>query len=64
VFLKVRARDPEDLARLLREEIGSVPSVIHTRSTIALFTEKEHGSLPVLEQERDEPVEKPRMRAG
>jgi Lrp/AsnC family leucine-responsive transcriptional regulator len=38
---KVRARDPEDLGRLLRERFGSIPSVRSTRSTIVLGTLKD-----------------------
>jgi len=44
---KVRARDPEDLARILRERFGSIPQVRSTRSTIVLSTLKETALLPV-----------------
>jgi Lrp/AsnC family leucine-responsive transcriptional regulator len=46
-LVKVRARDPEDLARVLRERIGAIPTVRSTRSTIALGTLKESGQLDV-----------------
>jgi len=44
---KVRARDPEDLARILRERFGAIPQVRSTRSTIALGTLKESARLAV-----------------
>ncbi|MGB7068164.1 MAG: Lrp/AsnC family transcriptional regulator, partial [Pyrinomonadaceae bacterium] len=37
-LLKVRAKDPEDLAVLLREKLKSIPSVITTRTTVVLQT--------------------------
>lgn len=44
---KVRARDPEDLARILRERFGAIPELRSTRSTIVLSTLKESALLPV-----------------
>ena len=44
---KVRARDPEDLSRILRERFGSIPHLRSTRSTIVLDTLKESAVLPV-----------------
>lgn len=49
-LIKVRVRDPEDLARLLREEIGPVKSITSTRSTIVLETIKETSQLPLEER--------------
>lgn len=40
-LVKVRAADTHDLSRLLRERIGSIPSVRSTRTTIVLETVKE-----------------------
>lgn len=47
-LVKIRAADPKDLGELLREQIGSVPSVLSTRTTIVLETVKESGRLPLL----------------
>lgn len=46
-LLKVRATDPEDLARLLREKLKSIPSVVTTRTTVVLQTVKETSELPL-----------------
>ena len=46
-LLKVRAADPEDLARLLREKLKSIPTVVTTRTTVVLQTVKETTSLPL-----------------
>lgn len=46
-LLKLRARDPEDLARILRDRVGKVKSVTGTRTTIALETLKETTRLPL-----------------
>ena len=46
-LLKVRAADPEDLARLLREKLKSIPSVVTTRTTVVLQTVKETTALPL-----------------
>ncbi len=62
-LLKVRARDPEDLAAILREQIGPIPSVTHTRTTIALMTIKENGALPVV-VEAEAKVMETKKRAG
>lgn len=42
---KVRARDPEDLGRILKERFGTIPQVRSTRSTIVLGTLKESARL-------------------
>ncbi len=46
-LLKVRARDPEDLAVLLREKLKSIQTVISTRTTVVLQTVKETTALPL-----------------
>lgn len=47
-ILTVRARDPKDLQRLLREKIGRISEVASTRTTIVLETVKETLRLPLL----------------
>jgi Lrp/AsnC family leucine-responsive transcriptional regulator len=44
---KVRCADTDDLARLLRDRFGTIPTVRSTRTTIALGTLKETGRLPI-----------------
>jgi Lrp/AsnC family leucine-responsive transcriptional regulator len=63
-LLKVRARDPEDLANILREQIKPIPSVTHTRTTIVLLTVKESGALPVAMEPETRVVEVTKQRAG
>jgi Lrp/AsnC family transcriptional regulator, leucine-responsive regulatory protein len=46
-LVKVRAADPEQLGRLLRERFGAIPTVRSTRTTIVLETVKEDPRLPV-----------------
>lgn len=46
-LLKVRATDPEDLARLLREKLKAIPTVVTTRTTVVLQTIKETTALPL-----------------
>jgi Lrp/AsnC family transcriptional regulator, leucine-responsive regulatory protein len=46
-LVKVRAADPEQLGRLLRERFGAIASVRSTRTTIVLETVKEDPRLPV-----------------
>jgi Lrp/AsnC family leucine-responsive transcriptional regulator len=46
-ILKVRARHPKDLQRLLRERIGRIPEVASTKTTIVLETVKETLRLPL-----------------
>ncbi len=46
-LVKVRARDPEDLHRILRDRFGSIRDVRSTRTTIVLTTLKESAVLPV-----------------
>lgn len=51
-LLKVRATDTDDLGRLLRTEIGVMPGVTSTRTTIVLGTLKESTRIPVPEEEK------------
>ena len=46
-LLKVRAKSPEDLARLLRERLRNVPNIASTKTTIVLQTIKETTALPI-----------------
>ena len=46
-LIKVRARSPAALGRLLRERLGAIPTVISTRSTIVLDTVKDSVQLPL-----------------
>lgn len=48
-WLKVRVKNTEDLARLLRERLKNVPNVISTKTTIVLQTIKETIALPIEE---------------
>lgn len=50
VMVKVRAKDTDDLARLLREGFGKIRTVQSTRTTIVLETVKETSALPVKER--------------
>ena len=46
-LVKVRARDTDDLYRVLRDEFGRFKSIRGTRTSIVLKTVKESGRLPV-----------------
>ena len=46
-MLKVRARDPEHLGQILRQQIGSVSNVISTKTTIVLETVKEDARIAI-----------------
>jgi Lrp/AsnC family leucine-responsive transcriptional regulator len=46
-LVKLRARDPTDLGRLIRERIGPIESITGTRTTIVLETVKETARLPL-----------------
>jgi Lrp/AsnC family leucine-responsive transcriptional regulator len=50
-LLKVRLKDNHSLAVFMREKIGTIPTIVSTRSTIVLDTIKETSKikLPVLE---------------
>jgi Lrp/AsnC family transcriptional regulator, leucine-responsive regulatory protein len=58
-LLKVRAKNTEDLARLLRERLKNVPNVASTKTTIVLQTIKESIALPIAESEG---IDKPKKR--
>ena len=49
-LLKVRADSPEGLAKLLREKIKAVSTVLSTRTTVVLETIKETGSVPIADR--------------
>jgi Lrp/AsnC family leucine-responsive transcriptional regulator len=49
-LVKVRARDTDDLYRVLKEEFGRFKSIRSTRTTIVLKTVKETSRLPVSEK--------------
>ena len=51
---KVRTRDAKSLGRLLRERVGSVNTVLSTRTTVVLETMRETGQLPLDVPERVE----------
>ena len=46
-LVKLRARDPADLGRLIRDHIGPIGSITSTRTTIVLETVKESGTMPL-----------------
>jgi Lrp/AsnC family leucine-responsive transcriptional regulator len=46
-LVKVRARDTDDLYRILKEEFGRFKTIRSTRTTIVLKTEKETPRFPV-----------------
>ncbi|HTO75742.1 MAG TPA: Lrp/AsnC family transcriptional regulator [Thermoanaerobaculia bacterium] len=54
-LVKLRAADPEDLGRLLREKVGTIPAVTSTRTTIVLETVKEESALPLESGEESAP---------
>jgi Lrp/AsnC family leucine-responsive transcriptional regulator len=53
-LVKARAADPEALGRLLREELGKIPTITSTRTTIVLETVKETSVLPIAVEEETE----------
>ncbi|MBM3977306.1 MAG: Lrp/AsnC family transcriptional regulator [Planctomycetes bacterium] len=54
-LVKLRARDTDDLARVLSQRIGGVRGVRSTRTTIVLATHKETACVPLAHPEaRDE----------
>ena len=46
-LVKVRARDTNDLYRILKEEFGKYKAISSTRTTIVLHTDKETTRLPI-----------------
>jgi Lrp/AsnC family leucine-responsive transcriptional regulator len=53
-LLKVRAKDTEELGRLLRDKLKPIPEIISTRTTVVLETIKETIALPIAEIEKTE----------
>lgn len=54
-LVKLRAADTEALGRLLRERVGTIPTVTSTRTTIVLETVKESLALPLEGAQEEEP---------
>ncbi len=50
LLLKLRLRDNHSLALFLREKIGSIPSVVSTRTVIAIETVKETSKINLSEE--------------
>ena len=46
-LLKIRVRDPQELGRVLRDDVGTIPSVVSTKTTIVLDTFKETTAIPI-----------------
>jgi Lrp/AsnC family transcriptional regulator, leucine-responsive regulatory protein len=46
-LVKVRARDPQSLAQLMRDKFSKVPGLLSTKTTIVLETMKESTHLPI-----------------
>ena len=61
-LLKVKSESTEDLARMLRETLKSIPSVISTRTTVVLQTVKEVTELPLDRCGAPSQAEKPRKK--
>lgn len=53
-LVKVRTSTPQALGKLLRETVGSLESVVSTRTTIVLETIRESGQLPLKVQVAEE----------
>ncbi|MGH9899458.1 MAG: Lrp/AsnC family transcriptional regulator [Pyrinomonadaceae bacterium] len=47
LLVKVKARDTDDLYRMMKEEFGNLKQISSTRTTIVLHTIKETQSIPV-----------------
>jgi Lrp/AsnC family transcriptional regulator, leucine-responsive regulatory protein len=60
-LLKVRARNTEELGKLLREKLKTIPEIISTRTTVVLQTIKETTALP-LDRINEESAVKPKQR--
>lgn len=46
-LVKVRARDPQSLAQLIRNKFSKIPGLLSTKTTIVLETMKESNHLPI-----------------
>ncbi|MEO8650490.1 MAG: Lrp/AsnC family transcriptional regulator [Acidobacteriota bacterium] len=53
-FIKVCAKNTDDLGALLREKIKAIPNVLNTKTTVVLKTFKESGDLPITDLNRAE----------
>lgn len=53
-LLKVRAKDTDELGKLLREKLKPIPEIISTRTTVVLQTVKETIALPIEEGQKTE----------
>lgn len=51
---KVVARNAGELGRFLREEVGSIPAVTSTRTTVVLETIRESARLPLDQEDPDD----------
>jgi Lrp/AsnC family leucine-responsive transcriptional regulator len=49
-LVKIRVVNPQELGRVLREQVGRIPSVFSTKTTIVLDTFKETTALPIAKQ--------------
>lgn len=49
-LLKIRAADPQSLAKLMRDKFGKIPGILSTKTTIVLESLKETNYLPVPKQ--------------
>ena len=63
-LLKVRAKNTEDLSRLLRERLKNVPNVASTKTTVVLQTIKETIALPIDETAKTDAVAKVAKKKG
>lgn len=53
-LVKLRAADTEGLGRILREKLGTIPTITSTRTTIVLETVKESQTLPLAGEQEEE----------
>src|SRR5262245_24562117 len=53
ILLKDRTKDTEELGKLLREKIKTIPNVLSTRTTVVLHTFKETTALPLENMETE-----------
>lgn len=63
-LVKVRARDTEDLYRILRDEFGRLKNIRSTRTSIVLHTAKETPQLPVSLTSKDTGKETNKEKGG
>ncbi len=63
-LLKIRLKDNQSLAAFLRDKVGSIPSILSSRSVIVLETIKETSKihLPDIEIEQDEEADRPKRK--